>query len=108
MPEIVEIVQPATVEVVYGPTQVVEVVREGQQGNRGPAGPQGPMGRDTSEVHVQTTPAATWVFAHNLGRPPATAVFGDSGRRYYPDEFSTATNVTLIFAMPRTGTVVLT
>lgn len=58
-------------------------------------------------VLVQNTPAATWTFSHNLGRLPVVVVYVD-GEEWGADVTATPTAVTVTFASPQSGTVVLT
>lgn len=73
----------------------------------GPRGPAGPAAQEY--VHNQTTPAATWVIAHQLGRHPRvlTLVSG-SDQAVWPDEsYPSSSTVTLEFASPVAGTAYL-
>lgn len=53
--------------------QIVTVAEQGPPGPPGAPGPAGPPGGATY-VHAQSTPAAVWTVAHNLGRRPSIAV----------------------------------
>lgn len=73
-------------------------------GQRGPAGPPG----DGASIQInQISPASTWVLTHTLGRRPAVDVYLTSGERIMTDVFATDTQVTVIFATPQTGYVML-
>lgn len=59
------------------PSPVVEVVGVGPQG--APGEPGAPGAAPQAYRHVQSTPASTWLVAHNLGYKPAIGEIKDSG-----------------------------
>lgn len=82
----------------------------GPKGDPGDPGPPGPAG-DAAYVHTQSTPAATWVIDHNLGRlvhvtvsdattPPWRQVFADI-------EHGSINQTSVTFPAPVAGTAVL-
>jgi hypothetical protein len=59
--------------------EVQAIVAVAEQGPPGPPGAQGPAGSPGPAggaiyTHTQSTPAAVWTVAHNLGRRPSIAV----------------------------------
>ena len=77
---------------------VIEDARRGPQGPQGPQGPVGPAGSDTTYVHTQTTPSATWVIAHGLDKYPAVDVV-DSGSNVVVGEihYNNTNTITITF-----------
>jgi hypothetical protein len=61
-------------------------------------------------IHVQDTPAATWVIPHNLGRADVFVLLTDeTGQRCETDMEYTSENVlTVFFPRPMTGRAVIT
>jgi hypothetical protein len=56
-------------------------------------------------LHTQTSPAATWQVAHNLGRTPNIAVINTSGTVVYADiVHNSATLAVITFPTATTGT----
>jgi len=86
----------------YGP--------QGPQGIQGPAGPSGggTGGTSSSIEFIQASAAASWSFAHNLGRRPLAQVFLTSGELVISDVSVTTTHVYVTFAVAQSGFVVLT
>lgn len=72
----------------------------------GETGPQGPPGVSPGVELVQATPLATWNFAHTLGRKPTVTVYV-GGELVDTDVIATSSSVTLTFAAPQAGSVVL-
>jgi len=77
----------------------------------GPPGPQGLPGAAASNGYVftQTTPAATWIATHTLGRYPLSSEITIAGEVVhtditYPDVFTAV----VVFASPQSGTIRLT
>lgn len=69
----------------------------------GPPGPPGVSG--STYAHTQSTPAATWQVAHNLGRHPNIGVIRSDGRVAYADiEHTTANLAVITFPTPIAGT----
>lgn len=77
-----------------GPT-VVAVVSAGPAGERGPAG---------GFTHTQTTPAATWIIDHQLGRYPASVLVVVDGEQVDTDvAFPDIGTISIVFATPQSG-----
>ena len=95
----------SVVEVLVEPSiAVVEVAIPGIQGPQGPPGSGGGAG---STVITQSTPAATWILSHTIGRVPAVSVYLASGEQVDTDVVASASTVTVTFATPQTGFVIL-
>lgn len=94
-----------TVLPVAGPT--------GPQGIPGATGPQGPVGPPGGTVytHTQSTPAATWVIDHNLGRRAHVTLFATTTapwRVAYADvEHGSLNQTTIMFPEPVSGSAVI-
>jgi hypothetical protein len=75
----------------------------------GPAGPPGPPGPPGATfIFDQSTAAATWTIAHNLGVFPAVVVADSAGTLIEGDIVYTDTNtVTLTFSAAFSGTAYL-
>ena len=123
MSEIVEVADPAVIEVVYEPTRVVEVVREGP---RGPVGPIADLNvvlaavdgavsdyfvlHPQSWTYEQTTAVYRWgPILHPLDHHPAVVVTDSAGTVWlgavsYPDD----QHVIVDFNVPLAGTATLT
>lgn len=71
----------------------------------GPQGPPGPAGNGF--VHIQNTPAATWIIDHTVGRKPVVTVYSNSGEEILTDVVSSSTQVTITFASPIAGQAIL-
>jgi hypothetical protein len=72
----------------------------------GPPGPPGATGSAAGEaiVYSQTTPAASWPIAHNLGRPVGTVIRLDNGEIVNTQvDQGDLNTVVLIFPAPTTG-----
>ena len=78
---------------------------EGPAGPSGPPGPPGPQGPPhATYVFTQSSPSASWVVVHNLGRYPAVQVVDSGGSMIVPDvHFDTANQITLMFGSPTSG-----
>jgi len=63
--------------------------------------------RAATSVVVDFAAAATWSTTHSLGRRPAVSVFLPTGEEVDTDVVATDTTVTLTFATPTAGTLVL-
>lgn len=74
------------------------VIEDARSGPQGIPGPQGPAGSDTTYVHTQTTPSATWVIPHGLDKFPAVDVV-DSASNVVIGEihYNNANTVTITF-----------
>lgn len=102
-PVVVEVRMPAEID-------VIEVQVPGPQGPPGKDGPPGPPGSGSGgggREFVQATPAATWIFAHGLGRRPTVSVFDTAGAEMIADVFADASNVSVVFAQPTAGSAVI-
>lgn len=82
----------------------IEDARSGPQGPPGPQGPVGPAGSDTTYVHTQTSPSATWTIAHGLDKYPAIDVV-DSGSNVVIGEvhYNNTNTVTITFVAAFAG-----
>ncbi len=91
------------VEAIYPVTSLVEIpVVVGPAGPSGQPGPPGPVGL----VFTQSVPAASWVFAHSIGRRPDVTVYiGDE--IVDADIFATASQVSASFPSPVSGSLIL-
>jgi hypothetical protein len=59
---------------------------------------------DKNYVHVQGTPASTWIVTHGLGKFPAVDVVDTGGSVVIPSvHFDDVNTVTLTFGSPTTG-----
>lgn len=74
---------------------------------QGPGGPPGPPGVAAALVVAQTSPSASWVIPHALGRRPLVQVCDPSGEVVYPDVIAGAATVSVIFAAAATGSIIL-
>jgi hypothetical protein len=70
-------------------------------------GPQGAPGVTPHETYTPSAPASTWTYAHSLGRIPQVSIWID-GRKVDADIDASATTVTVTFAVPATGILLLT
>jgi head-tail adaptor len=75
----------------------------------GPPGPPGPAGSPaTTFTFEQTTPAALWTIAHQLGRFPAVSVVDSSEREVEGDvSYLDSNNLTVTFSAPFSGVAYL-
>ncbi|GJE27935.1 hypothetical protein [Methylobacterium organophilum] len=80
-------------------------VQPPQNGGSGGGAPS-PGGSGATE-RAQVTPAGTWIIPHGLGRRPIVTVYDTSGAEMLADVVATATTVTIVFAVPTAGSVVL-
>jgi len=86
---------------------IVVVPVAGPPGPQGPAGPPG-SGSADPYVHNQSSPAATWVINHGLGRIPQTTLVNNDDEVIIADLIHTSVNVlTVVFASPQAGTAYL-
>jgi len=76
----------------------------GPPGPLGPAGPPGPFG---APLRLDAALAATWILPHPLGRVPVVQVYLAPGECVLADVAATATTVTVAFAAPRQGFVLV-
>ena len=76
----------------------------GPPGPRGPAGPTGPVG---APLRLDASLAATWILPHPLGRIPAAQVLLATGESVIADLSATPAAVTVVFAAPQAGFVLV-
>lgn len=86
---------------------VIEVQQQDvviEDSRSGPQGPPGPPGSDTTYVHTQTTPSATWVITHGLDKFPAVDVV-DSASNVVIGEihYNNSNTVTITFIAAFSG-----
>lgn len=80
---------------------------QGAAGPEGPPGPAGPAGSGNSVRVNQTSPSASWVIPHELGKSPIVQVFTTAGEQIDADVYASDTQVSVMFAQPTTGFVQL-
>lgn len=73
----------------------------GATGTTGPAGPPG------APLRLDASLAATWILPHPLGRVPAAQVLLASGESVIADLSATPAAVTVVFAAPQQGFVLV-
>lgn len=76
-------------------------------GPPGPIGPPGPVGPQGAPLRIDAPLAATWILPHPFGRVPAVQVVLASGESVIADLSATATAITVIFAAPQQGFVLV-
>ena len=76
----------------------------GSSGSPGLPGPPGPPG---TPLRLNAPLAATWILPHPLGRVPATQVVLASGESVIADLSATPAAVTVVFAAPQAGFVLV-
>ncbi|MDP3676583.1 MAG: hypothetical protein Q8R44_16030 [Novosphingobium sp.] len=76
----------------------------GPPGVQGPPGPIGPMG---APLRLDAPLAATWVLPHPLGRVPTTQVVLANGESVIADISASPAAVTVVFAAPQAGFVLI-
>lgn len=97
--------EPAVVQArVQGDIQTVQVRIPGEQG---PPGSGGGGGTGGGVEFLQAAAAATWTFSHGFGRRPSVSVYDTAGEELIADVFASASNVSIVFAQPTAGSVVL-
>lgn len=79
----------------------------GGVGPAGPSGPAGPQGPSSGVVVTQITPSASWVIPHSFGRLPGVQITNAAGRVVFPDVIAGPSSVSVVFAVPATGTATL-
>ncbi|MFI6495889.1 hypothetical protein [Nonomuraea typhae] len=82
----------------------------GLGGARGPSGPPGPPGPINQPLIVpQLSPSSSWVIEHGLGRWPQVTVLDSTGAEVVTDvTYLDVNRIAVIFAVPTTGSVLLT
>ena len=73
----------------------------------GPPGPAGPVGPTGAPLRLDASLAATWILPHPLGRVPAAQVVLANGESVIADLFATPAAVTVVFATPHAGFVLV-
>ena len=76
-------------------------------GPPGPQGPPGPIGPQGAPLRLDAPLAATWILPHPLGRVPAAQVVLASGESVIADLSATPAAVTVVFAAPHQGFVLV-
>ena len=76
-------------------------------GPPGSPGPPGPVGQTGAPLRLDASLAATWILPHPLGRVPAAQVVLASGESVIADLFATPAAVTVVFAAPHAGFVLV-
>ena len=79
----------------------------GPPGPPGPAGSQGPGGPTGAPLRLDASLAATWILPHPLGRVPAAQVVLANGESVITDLSATPAAVTVVFAAPHAGFVLV-
>lgn len=105
-----QVVAVATVETDRGPVAAVAVEQAlvaTAVAEQGPGGPPGPPGIAAALIVEQSSPSASWVIPHSLGRRPLVQIFDDAGEQIYPDVIAGKSNVSVIFSAAMTGSVIL-
>jgi hypothetical protein len=93
--------------------EVVQLVQEVGLTSPGPQGPPGPRGLPGAAggsvfEFTQSTPAATWIIDHNLGRKVQVTIFDANGQVVYSDVTHGSVNQTTIyFASPVVGSALI-
>lgn len=73
----------------------------------GPTGPQGAPG-GSYFVHTQSSPSATWIIDHNLGRKVHVTLFDPLSTVIHADiDHGTPNQTTITFPSPVTGSAVI-
>ena len=76
-------------------------------GPPGLQGPTGPTGATGTPLRLDASLAATWILPHPLGRMPATQVMLANGENVIADLSATPAAVTVTFAAPHAGFVLV-
>ena len=76
-------------------------------GPPGPVGSPGPIGPTGAPLRLDGPLAATWILPHPLGRVPAVQVVLANGESVIADLSATAAAVTVVFAAPQQGFVLV-
>ena len=76
-------------------------------GPPGLQGPTGPTGASGTPLRLDASLAATWILPHPLGRAPAAQVVLANGESVIADLFATPAAVTVVFAAPHAGFVLV-
>lgn len=91
-------------------TQVIPRLEVSSTGPQGIPGPQGLPGTPGGNgfAFTQSSPAATWIIDHNLGRKVHVTVFDPDGVVVYADlQHGSLNQVTVTFAAPFAGSAVV-
>lgn len=77
-------------------------------GPPGPKGDKGDAGDGTYTLFSQDAPASIWTITHTLGRYPDVTILDSTGRVVWADvEYPSVSQVTITFASPQIGKVIL-
>jgi hypothetical protein len=105
-----------TIEIIMGPTSYdIEITLEPTQvtilanGTQGPQGPPGPSG--VAYIHTQSSPSASWIVNHNLGRVVGVDTYTLLGQHVWADDSIEVVDfdtTTITFSSPTTGYAVFT
>ena len=76
-------------------------------GPPGPIGPSGPIGPQGASLRLDAPLAATWILPHPFGRVPAAQVVLASGESVIADLSATPAAITVVFAAPQAGFVLV-
>lgn len=88
-------------------TKVSQEVALTSPGPQGPAGPSGAAGGSVFEF-VQSTPSATWVINHNVGRKVSVTLYDDDGNVVQSDiEHGSINQATVTWSQPTTGSALV-
>lgn len=99
--------EPDIVVIVQKKDTGVVVAAPGPQGARGPVGPAGAPGGSVYEF-TQSTPSATWVINHNIGRRVSVTLFNDVGDVLMSDiEHGSLNQATVTWSSPTTGSALV-
>ena len=81
---------------------------QGFQGDIGPQGVAGLNGNNTTYVHTQSTPAATWTVNHGMEKYPSVEVLDSVGDQVFGGiEYIDTNSVELTFSIAISGTAYL-
>lgn len=78
---------------------------KGVQGDTGPQGEQGPTGG--AVTHTQSSPSASWIINHGLGRYPVVEVIVGGELVMADISFIDVNNIAVVFAQATTGYAIL-
>ena len=67
----------------------------------------GPVAAVSGTEIVQSTPSASWLFLHSLGRRPSVTVYDSNGEELLAEVHTTLTSINVLFSAAMTGSVVI-
>jgi hypothetical protein len=76
-------------------------------GNPGEPGPPGDPGTIGAPLRIDASLASTWILTHSLGRIPAVQLFLATGEQVLTDTVVDNNTLTVIFATPQSGFVII-